>query len=86
MGILFAIREISIHFFEIPSGLFADSWGRKNALLSSFVMYILSFILFNIAGNFWVFLPAFILYGVADAFRSGTHKAMIMDYLQHEGW
>jgi len=27
-----------------------------------------------------------LLYGVGEAFRSGTHKGMIMDYLQSKGW
>jgi len=29
---------------------------------------------------------AFVLYGLGDAFRSGTHKGMIMDYLKLNKW
>jgi len=86
IGFLYAVREIIINIFEIPSGILADSWGRKTALIASFVFYIISFILFYFASVFWWFFWAFFLYGIADAFRSGTHKGMIMDYLELNAW
>jgi MFS family permease len=86
IGLLYAIREIFINIFEIPSGIVADTFGRKNALMSSFLAYIFSFIIFYLATNFWWFVIAFILYGVGEAFRSGTHKGMIMDYLKLNNW
>jgi len=86
IGILYAVREIFINIFEIPSGIIADTYGRKKSLITSFFIYIISFIVFYISKDFWLFLIAFILYGIADAFRSGTHKAMIMDYLKINHW
>lgn len=86
IGILYAVREIIINVFEVPSGIFADTYGRKNSLVISFLLYILSFLAFYFSGSFWIFLIAFVLYGMGDAFRSGTHKAMIMDYLNLNLW
>ncbi len=86
IGILYAVREIFINVFEIPSGIIADSYGRKNSLVASLIAYIISFAVFYISSDFWIFLTAFILYGVGDAFRSGTHKGMIMDYLKINHW
>ena len=86
IGILYAVREIVINVFEIPSGIVADTFGRKKTLAGSFVFYIISFIVFYFSTNFWFFIIAFVLYGVADAFRSGTHKGMIMDYLKLNSW
>ncbi len=86
IGILYALREIVINVFEIPSGIFADTYGRKNSLVISFLLYIISFLAFYISNSFWVFFIAFVLYGLGDAFRSGTHKAMIMDYLKLKQW
>ncbi len=82
IGILYAAREIIIHIFELPSGIIADTYGRKKSLAISFVIYIFSFLIFYFFSNFWFFLLAFSLYGIADAFRSGTHKGMIMEYLR----
>lgn len=86
IGILYAVREIVINIFEIPSGIIADTFGRKRLLAISFLAYIVSFYIFYISDGFWSFLFAFVLYGIGDAFRSGTHKGMIMDYLKLQGW
>jgi len=86
IGVLYAIREISINLFEIPSGMLADTFGRRRTLLISFMSYIASFLIFYFSHNFIFFLIAFILFGAGDAFRSGTHKGLIMNYLKQEGW
>ena len=86
IGMLYAVREILTNVFEIPSGIVADTYGRKNALMGSFLAYIISFYVFYTANEFWLFMFAFVLYGIGDAFRSGTHKGMIMDYLKLNHW
>lgn len=86
IGILYAVREITINAFEIPSGIIADTYGRKNSLMASFLLYIVSFALFYLANEFWFFLTAFILFGIGDAFRTGTHKGIIMSYLKQNNW
>ncbi len=86
IGSLYAIREIVINFSEVPTGIFADTFGRKKSLMLSFVGYILAFILFYAGNDYKLFLLGFIIYGIADALRSGTHKGMIMKYLQIKGW
>jgi len=86
IGILYAVREIIINIFEIPSGIIADTFGRKTSLIASFIIYILSFAVFYFTKDFWFFMLGFSLYGMADAFRSGTHKGMMMDYLKSKSW
>lgn len=86
IGILYAVREISINILEIPSGMLADTFGRRKALIFSFLSYIASFMIFYFSNNFFLFLPAFILFGAGDAFRSGTHKGLIMAYLKQQDW
>ncbi|MGD9761099.1 MAG: MFS transporter [Candidatus Izemoplasmatales bacterium] len=83
VGLLISIREIIIYIFEIPSGVIADMYGKKAELIMCFVFYIISFFLFFIATSFWIFALAMMLFGLGDAFRSGTHKAMIMSFLDH---
>lgn len=85
IGLLYAAREIVSNVFELPSGILADALGRKRTLAGSFLLYISSFILFYLFGDFWLFLLAFTLFGLGEAFRSGTHKGMIMDYLELQG-
>lgn len=86
IGVLYALREITINIAEIPSGMIADAFGRKRSLIMSFLSYIISFMIFYISNNFILYLLGFVLFGIGEAFRSGTHKGMIMSYLKLKGW
>lgn len=81
IGLLLAVREIIIYVFEIPSGVLADRFGKKTELIISFMFYIVSFVLFYLGDGFIDYIIAMIFFGFGEAFRSGTHKAMIMAYL-----
>jgi MFS family permease len=83
IGILLSVREAIVYIFEIPSGVLADRFGKKNELVLCFVFYIFSFIMFFFADNIYMFAIGMALYGFGEAFRSGTHKAMIMEFLDY---
>ncbi len=82
IGTLFAIREIATNILEIPTGVIADAFGRRRSLISSFAFYILSFLLFYLFPGFWQYSIAMLMFSVGEAFRTGTHKAMILRYLE----
>ncbi len=86
IGLLYSIRETMSFIFEVPSGIFADNYGKKRELTWCFSFYIMSFILFFFGINFWMFALAMAFFGLGEAFRSGTHKAMIYSYLEQKGW
>jgi len=86
IGTLYAVREILINIMEIPTGVVADSIGRRRSLILSFFFYIISFIIFFRAGRYAIFIVAMLFYAIGDAFRTGTHKAMIFEYLKIKGW
>ncbi len=86
IGILYAIREITRNIFEIPSGMIADAFGRRGTMMASFGFYIISFLLFYFAHGYILLAAACIIFGAGDAFRTGTHKAMIFQYLKLHNW
>lgn len=86
IGTLYSIREILINILEIPSGIIADSFGRKKSLIVSFIFYIISFTIFFLSIKYSVFVLAMLFYAIGDAFRTGTHKAMIFEYLKIKSW
>lgn len=86
IGTLYAIREITINVFEIPTGVMADSIGRRRSMISAFIFYIISFVVFYFSASYWMFVFAMLFYAYGDAFRTGTHKAMIFEYLKINGW
>jgi MFS family permease len=81
IGVLFSIREIATNVLEIPTGIIADAYGRRRSMLASFSSYLLSFALFYLFPHFGIFALAMLLFAFGEAFRSGTHKALILEYL-----
>ena len=86
VGILYAVREIITFIFEVPSGIFADAYGKRKELTLCFLFYIAAFVAFYLGTLFWHFAIAMLLFGFGEAFRSGTHKAIILAYLEEKGW
>ncbi len=85
IGLLYACRSLTLNLLEVPSGVIADQWGRRGSMIGSFVAYIISFMLFAFADNMGLLVLAMVLYGVGDSFRTGTHKAMIFQWLKNQG-
>ena len=85
IGILVAFREICINIFEIPSGVLADMYGRRRCMMMSFISYIISFALFGFVQIYTHFFAAMFFFAIGDAFRTGTHKAMIFTWLRLQG-
>ena len=85
IGLLIALRELTVNLIEIPSGAWADAYGRRRSMLLSFAAYITSFVIFGAASDKLLFSLAMVAYGFGDAFRTGTHKAMIFEWLRSEG-
>ncbi len=86
VGLLYAIRESITYMFEVPSGIIADHYGKKKELLMCFAFYIVSFVFFFIGNSFFILGVGMVFFGLGEAFRSGTHKAMILGYLDHKNW
>ena len=82
IGILVLIQQIIIFILEIPSGVLADNFGKKTELLICFMFYIISFIFYFLGPNFIFLIFGTIFYGLGEAFRSGTHKAMELDWME----
>ncbi len=85
IGILIAIQEAVIFIFEVPSGMLADNRGKKNEMLICFAFYISSFIFYFMGSAFYMLIFGAIFFGLGEAFRSGTHKAMEMQWMEREG-
>ncbi len=82
IGLLYSIRQITINIMEIPSGIIADTISRKRALIFAMNAYLVSFVIFYLSNRFIFLAGAMFFYGLGEAFRSGTHKAIILNYLE----
>lgn len=82
IGVLIAFRELSINAMEVPSGAIADLFGRRRCMMLSFTAYIASFVVFGISHAYWHLFGAMFFFAIGEAFRTGTHKAMIFTWLR----
>ena len=81
IGFLFSASLTAILLFEIPTGSFADIYGKKASILigSFFTLAGLGFLAFG--SDFTAFTVGFILIGIGRAFRSGAENALLYDWL-----
>jgi MFS family permease len=86
IGILYALKEILSNILSIPTGILADSFGRKRSMVFSFIIYIIAFLIYYSSRNYSWLICATVFFAFGEAFRQGTHKAMIIEYLNSHGW
>ncbi len=67
---------------EIPSGIFADLYGRKKCLLFAEFMIVLALFVFSIATDFHLAYLGQMMFGVGVAFASGASDALLFDSLK----
>jgi len=85
IGFLIGFRELAMNLMEVPSGVVADLCGRRRAMILSFLAYIVSFLVFALSDVLWQLFLAMFFFAIGEAFRTGTHKAMILDWLRAQG-
>ena len=86
IGLLIAFREVCFSLFEVPSGAVADLAGRRRSMVFCFSSFIVSFLIFGLSDRLWHLFAGMFFFAMGDAFRTGTHKAMIFDWLVAEGF
>ena len=81
-----AVFFVSMFICEIPTGAFADIFGRKNSYIMACVIMCVSMIVYGLSHTFVGFLVAEILGAIGCDFCSGAFKAWFVDSLDHYGY
>lgn len=84
VAVLAAVFEATIIIFEIPTGLFADRYGRRLSTITGFILFSLAGIIFFEFRNFAGFLIAEGLFGLAETFISGAMEALAVDSIDKQ--
>ncbi len=82
ISILLVVWAGTSFLLEVPSGVLADKYSRKNILFFAEVVRIVGYFFWLVMPNFIGFLVGFILWGVESAFTSGTFEALVFDELK----
>jgi len=85
VAVLIALWSVFTIVFEVPAGILADRWNRRNMLAIATVLQGLCFVIWFFSFSFWMFALGFVFWGIASAFVSGTEEGLIYDNLKHDG-
>ena len=85
-----AIYTLGLVLFEIPTGMVADTWGRRTSYLLGagiqLVGNLLYFWMWHTHGPFWGWGVASLLLGFGYTFFSGALEAWLVDAMKHAGY
>lgn len=82
--LLQGIYSVAIVALEIPSGYFADLWGRKSTLIFGSILGVIGFGVYSFTDGFWGFLVAELILGIGQSFISGSDSALLYDSLKQD--
>jgi MFS transporter, DHA3 family, tetracycline resistance protein len=71
--------EAAVFLFEIPTGVVADTYGRKLSLVIGFLGMGTTWLLVGVASAAWVIVLLWALWGISYTFTSGAYQAWITD-------
>ena len=81
-----AIYFTTLFVFEIPTGAFADIFGRKHSFVVSAAVVSLSMLVYGLSETFWGFACAEVIAAVGMTFKTGAFQAWLVDSLKHQGF
>lgn len=79
LSLLIGIYSAVVILAEVPSGMFADLYGRRNAYFLSSAFMSSSFVLLYLAQGTKLLIPGMVLFGLGGAFLSGSLDSLIME-------
>ena len=85
IGLAETVFHITSLTFEIPSGALADAYGRRNMLIVSNIMFIISNVLTAFSSTIADVCVAFVFNALGYNFMSGSNDALAYDSMKAEG-
>jgi MFS family permease len=85
VGTLNGIITITIFFTTIFTGMFADRFGRKKAIIASLLFQLLGEMLFLTGNSFLLFVLCYISAGLGFSFWSGAFDSIMIESLKEKG-
>ena len=72
-----------VFVLEIPTGVVADKFGRKASIILGGLFVAISFSIYGLINNYWIFFVAEFMGAIGFTLLSGADKALIYDSLIH---
>jgi len=82
---VWGIVVLTMFLTEVPTGLFADRFGRRKAIQAAVFLQFVGEFLFLFITEYWVLVIDAVIAGLGFAFGSGALEALVYDQLSAEG-
>lgn len=76
----------TMFFFEVPTGVFADRYGRKKSYVIACFLFSIGEIVYSFSYGVAGFICAEMLAGIGRTFANGAFHAWFVDTLKHHGF
>ncbi|RCW46047.1 MFS transporter [Halopolyspora algeriensis] len=82
---LFAVWSAVALLAEVPSGILADRFSRRSALVAAGILQALGYALWTVLPGFPAFAAGFVLWGIGGSLVSGALEALLYEGLAAAG-
>lgn len=79
--LIYAAFNLVAALISYPAGSLSDTWGRKNILLASFIIFLIVYLGFALTHNILLITALFVFYGAYQGIFRGVGKAFAADFV-----
>jgi MFS family permease len=77
---------VGVFLLEVPTGAFADTFGRKKSVVVGCLLSSFSMLMYFLGNSFWAFVAAELIGALGLTFLSGALEAWVVDALAGHGY
>jgi MFS family permease len=82
VSLLLATWSVPVVLLEIPTGILADHWSRKNMIVAGSICKAACYVFWFFSEGFLLYAVGFIFWGISEALCSGSEEALLYDSLK----
>jgi MFS family permease len=79
--LIYAAFNLVAALISYPAGSLSDTWGRRNILLASFVVFLIAYLGFALTQNILLAAALFVFYGLFQGIFRAVGKAFASDFV-----
>ena len=85
ISFLVALQAVSQLVLELPTGAFADMFGKRRSMIICHGALVLMNIVIMFSQSFWQLVIAAVLFGISESLLSGSLEALMYDSAKQDG-
>jgi MFS family permease len=82
--LIYAAFNLVAALISYPAGSLSDTWGRKNILLGSFVVFLIAYLGFALTRNVLLVAALFVFYGLYQGIFRAVGKSFASDFVPEQ--